>query len=136
MATTGRQGLAERAFYAVCIGASGAVVVSVVSFALDLPLLATFGSPEIVITVFSAVFGLPAFWVLSRRPGASVPRRAIHAVLAALFGLVVGVLALIGLLVAGVSLPWGTAGWTVVVVGTGVVIGIPVYVLVGRGAFE
>lgn len=94
-----------RSFYAICVGASGAVVVGVASFALDLPLLATLGRPEVAFVVLSTLFGVPTFWYLSRRPDARAPRSAVHAALAALFGLVVCVLALVALLIAGISLP-------------------------------
>ena len=134
MAAIERRELAERALYTICIGASGAVVVSVVSFALDLPLLATFGNPETVIAVFSVLFGVPAFWYFSRHPDATMSRSSAHVVLAGLFGLVAGVFVLIGLLIAGVSLSWGTTSWAVFVVGTGAIIGVPAYVLAERGA--
>jgi hypothetical protein len=105
MAATERRSLAVRSFYAICVGASGAVVVGVASFALDLPLLATLGRPEVAFVVLSTLFGVPTFWYLSRRPDARAPRSAVHAALAALFGLVVCVLALVALLIAGISLP-------------------------------
>ena len=129
---TGVEGLdlAERSFYAACIGASGAVIVSVVGFGLDLPLLATLGSPEVTLLILSTLFGVPAFWYLSRRPNATVSRSVVHAALAGLFGLVVGMLALIALLVAGTSLPWGTAGWAGFVAGVAAVVGGLAYVLI------
>lgn len=136
MATAERRSLAERTFYAICIGASGAVVVGVVSFAFDLPLLATFGSPSVALTVLSTLFGVPTFWVFSRRPDVTVPRRAVNAVLAGAFGLIVAVSVLVALLVSKVPLPGVTTAWMLFVVGGAAVVGVPAYVILKRGVHE